>query len=304
MLEPSLEQRLRRVESLPTIPPILLQALHLLENPEVSASAVAELIERDQALTARLLRIANSPFYGFPRKVTTIRLAIALLGNDTLRELLMGTVAYDFVRLGPNHEQLREELWKYSLYCAVACRWLARRLGYRPVGEAFVAGLLHDIGILLAAAYLPEEFAAVFRYQARHRTAYCEAELAVLGTTHAELGFWLAERWGLPELLAIVMRDHHMPDPPLYPSSLPPNSPLAQLNQPLTALAACAEYLAHHAGLRAWSGEEQLRSPLYFPTALQQHLVAHGVLYESGEPEPAILEELHAEYLQLANIPW
>lgn len=296
--------RLSHVENLPSMPPVVAEALHLLSQPEVSAANLAHLIERDQALTSRLLRIANSPFYGFPRKISTIRLAISLLGNDAIREILVTATLYELLHTAQDSLWEQQLFWHYCLYCATTARYLARQLGYRLAGEAFTAGLLHDLGILLVAAHLPEEFTAILRYQRHRNTSYVEAEETVLGTTHAELGAWLAERWNLPPILIAAIAYHHSTEPlPPQPSPATlPSSPLRTLSQPLTALVALAEYFAHWADLRRWCGEQTLLSPLYIPDSLRHNLLAQGLIDPEGKPSPALQEELQSQYVLLAEV--
>jgi|LJSS01.1.fsa_nt_gb HD-like signal output (HDOD) protein len=306
MLDTALLHRLHRIEQLPSMPPIVAEALQLLSLPEVNAATVAQLIERDQALTARLLRIANSPYYGFPRTITTVRLAISLLGNDAVRELLVAATLYEFLHTGADSDWDRQLFWRYCLYCAAAARHTARLLGYQPAGEAFTAGLLHDIGVLLLAAYLPAEFTAILRYQQRSGCSYVEAEQAVLGTSHAEIGSWLAERWNLPPVLIATIAYHHTtePLPPVPSPKVPSSSVLHSLPQPLTALVALAEYLAHWAELRRWTGETTLSSPLAIPDSVHQHLLAHGMIDSEGKPTPALSDTIAQAYASLVQAPW
>lgn len=299
--EPLLLRRLSHIDQLPSMPPIIAEALQLLEQPETDAARIARLIERDQALAARLLRVANAPIYGFSRRITTIRLAVSLLGNDAVRETLLAATLYELLHIGDRGIWNRELFWQYCLYSACATRSLARRLGYRLAGEAFTAGLLHDLGILLIAAFFPAEFLAIQRLQQRSGCAYTEAEQEVLGSTHAELGAWLAERWNLPPVLVNAIAYHHtLAPPPLQ--EVPPlaaNSVLTHIAQPLTALVAAAESLAHWAELRLWSGEVTLLSPLCVPELLRQHLLAHGLIESTGEPSPELAEEIQQEYTAL-----
>lgn len=301
-LDATLLRRLSRVEQLPSMPLIVAEALQLLEQSETDAASIARLIERDQALTARLLRVANSPIYSFSRRITTIRLAISLLGNEAIREILLAATLYELLHTGSS-VWARELFWQYCLYSACATRIFARRLGYRLAGEAFTAGLLHDLGILLTAAFLPAEFHAIQRHQQHSGCAYVEAEHAVLGTTHAELGAWLAERWNLPSVLIHALAYHHCSGP-LPAHEHPPllaHSVLAQVSQPLTALVALAEVAAHWAGLRQWSGESTLLSPLFLPEVVQHHLLAHSLIESTGKPSPELAEEIDREYNALAQ---
>lgn len=297
--------RLARVDHLPSVPPIVMEALQLLTQADVNAATIAYVIERDQALTARLLRMANSPLYGFPRRITTVRLAISLLGNDAVRELLVAATLYELLHTGPSSPLEPGLFWRYCLYCAAAARCLARHLGYRLAGEAFTAGLLHDIGVLLIATYLPAEFLAIKRHQQSTAIPYTEAEYAVLGTTHAELGSWLAERWQLPTLLTAAIAYHHTEEPPATespPAPLFPSSPLNDIAQPLTALVALGESLAYSAGLRQWYAVESTPCPLYIPPSLRDYLLARSLIEASGAPTPPLKEEVERVYQSLSTV--
>ncbi len=297
-----LARRLSRIEQLPAMPLIVAEALQLLERPEVDAARLARLIERDQALAARLLRMANSPLYGFPRRITTIRLAVSLLGNDAVRELLLAATLFEFLH-NTHGAWDRTLFWRYCLYSAAAARALARHLGYRLAGEAFTAGLLHDLGVLLIASFLPEELAAIAQWQNRLGCSYVEAEQAVLGTTHAELGAWLAERWKLPPVLVHALAYHHSPSPPPVEDTPPlsPHSVLAQVTQPLTALVAFAESFAQSLGLHRWAGHSASLAPWYLPESVQHHLLAHALIEPTGEPSATLAEEIEREYSALAE---
>lgn len=304
MVEHPLANRLGRIEQLPTIPPLVAESLRLLGEPESSAAQIAQLIERDQALTARLLRVANSPLYGFPRRISTVRLAISLLGNDAVRHILITAALYELVTLKYGAQWESELFWHYCLYCAVAARSLARGVGYRRAGEAFTAALLHDLGVLLMAVYLPAEYTAVVRYQQQSGCSRLEAEQLVTGTAHTQLGAWLAEQWNLPPSLVAALAYHHTTDPPPVAEQATHSPPLDQLAQPLTALVATAEYLAHGKGLRRWCGEETLQSPLYLPEPLWQIYLAHGLIEQSGEPSSTLQQEVDTTYHSLAEALW
>ncbi len=306
MVDNPLAHRLGHIEQLPTIPPLVAESLRLLGEPNASATQIAQFIERDQALTARLLRVANSPLYGFPRRISTVRLAISLLGNEAVRQILVAAALYDLVTVKSGVQWERELFWHYCLYCAVAARSFARRVGYRRAGEAFTAALLHDLGVLLMAAYLPAEYTAVVRHQQYSGCSRLEAEQLVIGTTHAQLGAWLAEQWNLPPSLVAALAYHHTADPPPVTEQsghgVPP--PLNQLAQPLTALVATAEYLAHWKGLRRWSAEETLQSPLYLPDPLWQLYLACELIEPTGEPTSTLDAEVEAAYHCLAEALW
>ena len=207
-------RKLRRVTEkvigLPALPTIVTQLITLVGNPRSSARDVAKLISTDQALTAKILRVANSAFYGFPRRIATIQLAIVVLGFETVKNLgLSVTVLKRFSR-GTEHRLFdRERFWEHAIACGVAARMLAQRLRYRLEGEAFVGGLLHDVGKLILIEYFHPEFSEALELAEAEGLTIAEAEERVFGVTHADVGGWLAERWNLPQALVGAISHHH-----------------------------------------------------------------------------------------------
>ncbi|MFH1570971.1 MAG: HDOD domain-containing protein [Gemmatimonadota bacterium] len=209
-------QRLRKVTQsiigLPTLPAVITQLIGLIDNPKTSARNVAQLISTDQALTARILKLANSAFYGFPREIATVDLAVVVLGFETVKNLgLSVSVLERFARGGENTQFDRQKFWEHCIGCGVAARLLAAKLRYRVPGEAFAAGILHDIGKLILSQYFPEEFAEIMAVVRDDDVYIGEAEQRVLGLTHTEIGSWLAEKWNLPGQLVDAITLHHAP---------------------------------------------------------------------------------------------
>jgi putative nucleotidyltransferase with HDIG domain len=225
--------------TLPTLPRVASRLLESLANPDAATSEeIGEVIALDPSLTARTLRLANSDFYGFPRKVGTVDLAVVVLGADTIRDLVLG--ASVFQTLDPTWRSLTG-LWSHSLACGVAARAMADRCRYRLAAGAFAAGMLHDIGkVALRQAY-PDRYEAVMALVRAEGISMMEAERGVLGSDHAEVGGWLAERWGLPGDLVEAIACHHRPE-------------LARLNPELTSLVHIADWLAGRTG-NSWPVE-------------------------------------------------
>ncbi len=210
------QQRLKRVTQsiigLPTLPTVVSQMIGLIDNPRTSARAVARLIATDQALTAKILKLANSAFYGFPRTIATVNHAVVVLGFETVKSLgLSVSVLERFAGGGPETSFDRQRFWEHSIAVGVAAQLLGARLRYRVQGEAFAAGILHDIGKLILSQYFPDEFARVMAMVREENVYIGKAEEAVLGVTHAEIGCWLAEKWNLPRQLVDTIAFHHAP---------------------------------------------------------------------------------------------
>jgi putative nucleotidyltransferase with HDIG domain len=211
------KQRLRRITEkiigLPTLPTIVTQLIALVGDPRSSARDVAKLISTDQALTAKILKVANSAFYGFPRKIATVQLAIVVLGFEAVKNLGLSVAVLKRFSSGADHELFdRQRFWEHAISCGVAARMLARKYDIRVGDEAFVGGILHDIGKLILIEYFFDEFAEALELAEAEEISIVEAEEQVLGVTHAEVGGWLAEKWNLPPSLVETIAYHHRTD--------------------------------------------------------------------------------------------
>jgi HD-like signal output (HDOD) protein len=212
MSKVDLNRIIGKIEDLPTLPRTVLKITELVNNPKSSARDLSRIITDDQVLTARLLKLVNSSFYGFPQRISTITGAIVLLGFDAIRNLLLTTSVYDVFS---NHAKTRnfnqEKFWDHSLGCAVGAKVIGNFMRHDKIEELFVAGLLHDIGKIVEMMFLPKEFSKVTRYVRQKNTLMRVAEQEVLGYTHAEIGKLLGERWNLPPKLIGVIGYHHDP---------------------------------------------------------------------------------------------
>lgn len=225
--------------ALPTLPLVASRLLESIANPESTTSEeIGAVIALDPALTARTLKLANSDFYGFPRKVGTVELAVVVLGPDTIRDLVLGAAV--FQTLDPTWKTLTG-LWSHSLACGVAARAMADRCRYRLESEAFAAGMLHDIGKVVLHQARPERYEAARALAREQGISMIAAERGILGSDHAEVGGWLAERWGLPGDLVEAIACHHRPEQ-------------ARLNPELVSLVAIADWLAGRTG-NSWPSE-------------------------------------------------
>lgn len=202
----------RRIREIPTLPSVASKVMQILENPRSSASDVERVIMYDQAMATRILKLVNSAYYGFPRKISTVSQAVVILGFVTVKNLVLSiSVADFFVMSGKNRIFNRAELWRHSVGTAIAARILARKARFPQLEEAFMAGLLHDIGKVILDQYFPQEFAQVLQVAKEKNCSVYEAERAVIGISHAVVGRWIADHWNLPQLLVEVIHYHHQP---------------------------------------------------------------------------------------------
>jgi len=212
MSQPDLNRIIARVEDLPTLPRTVLRITELVNDPKSSARDLARVITDDQVLAARLLKLVNSSFYGFPQRISTITGAIVLLGFDAIRNLLLTTSVFDlFANRKRISEFSQEQFWDHSLGCAVGAKILGNHLRYDKVEELFVSGLLHDIGKIVEMIFMPEQFSKITRLVQKENILMFSAEEQILGYTHADVGRLLAEKWNLPPKLISVILHHHRP---------------------------------------------------------------------------------------------
>lgn len=206
-----LRARVEAIDALCTLPEVMLRILAIVDDDASTALDLAEEVAQDQALTAKVLRVVNSGYYGFVRQIRTIPEAVVILGFDEV-ERIATTIAV-VNAFGADRDTLRAQrlLWRHSLACSVAAGVLEQRLAHVPgVRGAHVAGLLHDIGKAVLAQYFPELLPGIrARMRRGNLTAYEAEALELDGVSHSDIGAWVAERWNLPEALVEAIRQHH-----------------------------------------------------------------------------------------------
>lgn len=212
MSMPDLQKLIEKIDDLPTLPRTVLKITELVNDPKSSAEDLARIITDDQVLTARLLKLVNSSFYGFPQRISTVTGAIVLLGFDAIRSLLLTTSVFDlFANRNRQKKQDQERFWDHSLGCAVGAKVIGNYLRHDRIEELFVSGLLHDIGKIVEMMFLPDEFNNVVAAVNKENILMTTAENKVLGFNHAEVGKLLVEKWNLPVKLVQVIAHHHQP---------------------------------------------------------------------------------------------
>lgn len=200
----------RALQHLPGLPAAGASALHVLRN-EDDRERLYDVVSQDRGLSARLLRVLNSPFFVTAPPVDTVRSACLYAAPKTLERAIIASTVLGLFPGGSGNGLDRYGFWEHSVGVGVISRTLAGAV--KGNGElAFTGGLLHDLGRLIMDVYFPREFQAVLRYQQRHDTWIRDAELAVAGIDHCRLGARVAERWALPDDLVEVVRCHHQPE--------------------------------------------------------------------------------------------
>lgn len=194
-----------------SLPETTMRVNTMINDPNSTASDIGDVISQDPALTARLLRIVNSAFYGFPSQIDTISMAITVLGTRQLRDLVMTTSVINQFREIPANVVDMENFWCHSLTCAIAARNFANHMKISNSERLFIAGLLHDIGKLVMYITLPDPSRQVVEISGEPQVDSNHVEEAIFGFNHAVLGAELLRQWKLPESLVEPVACHHEP---------------------------------------------------------------------------------------------
>lgn len=253
-----LKHVIQSIGDIPTLPSVVARVMQVLSDPYSSASDLTEIISVDQAMTFRILKMANSAFYGFPRSVSSVTEAIVLLGFTTVRNLILTTMMYNFDQLWKPREKpwpagslgsfnQRQE-WKHSVATAIMTRELVsgQQLSAQE-NLGFLAGLMHDVGKVLFYHYFPKEYSAVLQQDSGDQRSLCQREEEAMGAHHGQIGAWMVDRWNLPAEIVTPIACHHAPEE-------------AKEQKTLTQLLYMANHLAH-ATLQDASGNEAQRWP-------------------------------------------
>ncbi len=198
-----IKKRLKSLQSLPTLPPVVTKLTHLLADEKTTAFQLAEIIEKDQVLTSKVLKMVNSAFYGFPRRISTVSSAIVLLGFNVIRTLIITASIFEMMQ----SEDL--SLWEHSLGVAAASGLLAQKLELKNPEEVTTAGLLHDLGKVVIRSEFPEMYQEILALVKERGLSFREAEKEILGLDHSEIGEFLTNHWNLPERLVEPIAFHH-----------------------------------------------------------------------------------------------
>lgn len=194
-----------------SLPEVFLRINDMVESPRYSASDIGRFLGKDPALTARLLKIVNSAFYGFPSRIDTVSRAITIIGVRELRDLVLATTVAKVFKGLPNELVSMDSFWRHSILCAILARLMAARHRELNIERFFIAGLLHDIGSLLIYRKVPELAREALMRASHSDEVLEEAEMRVMGFTHADVGAELMRKWRLPKNIEAAVAHHHHP---------------------------------------------------------------------------------------------
>ena len=198
------------VDDLPTIPIVATKVLQLLDDPDVSVEEVADLMLSDQVMTARIMKLLNSPVYKPTQEITSLKRALVYLGLRHVRELALTTSvinAFD----GTSGALELNAFWEHSFGVGMVSKIIAQKIGYKDLEKAYIAGIIHDLGEVFLSNFMRDPFLEVLEYIKVHPVKLVDAEAELLGTTHCEIGLCMARKWNFPEAYCDVIAYHHNP---------------------------------------------------------------------------------------------
>ena len=203
-------KKLDSIKDIPTLPTIVFELNELLQDPNTPITDISDIIEKDQAMSLRVLKLVNSAFYGIHKEVNDIGNAIVLLGFNTVRNAIVSLgVINSFSGVKSLEGFDISDFWKHSLAVAVVSKSLAEKTKIASPDSCFVGGLLHDIGKVILAQYFQDLFEKVWNAAKRENISFYEAEKKEIAIDHAIIGAHLATNWELPESFIDVIRWHH-----------------------------------------------------------------------------------------------
>lgn len=208
----SVESLIGEIKNLKPFPKIAQQLLELIENPNSSSEDISELILYDPAITANILRVCNSAFFSLPRKIESVHEAVNILGMNHIVDLVM-------VKFGSENFNNRQEgyglhegeLWRHAVSSALISKELAARKGIEGAHSIFTASLLKDLGKVVLDRFAANAFEKIYNTAKNRGISFRDAEKAIIGIDHAEIGGLIAESWGFSPKMVKMIRNHHSP---------------------------------------------------------------------------------------------
>jgi len=197
--------QIEQMGALPTIPTVLRKLLEMCENPRVSLAEIATVVSQDPVLAAKILKVVNSPIYGFPGRISSLTQALLLLGLNVARGLLLGVSVLEIMR------KSIVGLWEHSVGCAIVCGIIGKKKGLKDPEEVSVAGLLHDIGKVFLSLQFPDVYKQSMDEAGTRCMFITEAEREFFGATHGEVAAWIGKKWNFPRSLVEEIAYHHRP---------------------------------------------------------------------------------------------
>lgn len=244
---------LNEIRNLPSIPKVMFEVTKILKNNSTSTYELIGAISKDQGLTTKILAVANSPFYGLQRRVSSLEFAIMVLGNEEIKSIVIALSLSGAIKIESSENFNYNDFWYHSLVVGSAAKEIARYLGHLDIAtDAFIGGMLHELGIQVMYKYFPNEYNEIAERAKTENSDFADLENEILGMTHEKMGRFLAEKWGLPEELSDAIGNHHQPG-------------LSKGNNLIPAIVHLADYMTQKFGIAKffWDENYKLEEELY-----------------------------------------
>lgn len=203
-------KKIDRIENLPTLPSIVMELDRMLQDYNTPMEKLTQIIEKDQAMVPKLLKLVNSAFFGLRSQISEVPRAIALLGFNTVRNAIVSvSIVESFKPNGKPTDFDIKFFWAHSIAVAVVSKHLSHEMHFRSPEAAFTGGLLHDIGKIVLALYFPDLFNNVRMSVKKNKLSFYDAEKSEIPVAHPQIGAYMAKKWSLPSFLVEIIQDHH-----------------------------------------------------------------------------------------------
>lgn len=208
------DEVLKLVKDIQPFPKVAQRVMGLLADPDTDVRALAEVIQYDEVITANVLKICNAPYFGLARKISSLREALVVIGDENLKDIIITSSSAGFYKgaVGAGYQLEQGDLWRHSVAVAIMTKLLVGKVPEVDRAAAFTAGLLHDIGKRFLSSFVSDDFERIMAKVGEGESSFVEAEKEVLGITHAELGGIVLKRWEFPEEIQLAVMRHHDPD--------------------------------------------------------------------------------------------
>jgi len=242
------ETILQSTTKLPPFPMVIQRAIQLIDDPNSSAQQVVDVLQFDQAITANVLKICNSAFFGLRRTIHSLKEAVVMMGFNPLLEIVLSQESLRFFSAPCQGYDLDSgELWRHSVACALLTGIISPRIHRETTPTLFTAALLHDIGKVALSGFVKDYFESIKQRVNEKQLSFVEAEKEVLGVDHAELGGRIAADWNMPENIVAAIRYHHDPSETSDHQEIVQLTCLCDLVAIITGIGGGADGLTYHA---------------------------------------------------------
>ncbi len=210
-IERNKDKLVKRIKQIPTLPIISQKIMSIVGNENASFKELVQIISKDQALAVKILKVANSAFYGLLGRVSSLEHALVILGTDDVKYIVLGFSVQNFFSHGESDAFDRTRFWKHAIVCSQVAELLGRHFKTRDDGSLFLAGLIHDMGKVVLDQYCHEDFLQIIEHISSNNTTFSQAEREILGTTHYQIAAKVLRQWNFPDKVIMQVLYHHAP---------------------------------------------------------------------------------------------